>query len=491
MSITVVASIQNKLKEELAMVKHDLLPDEDPVFSQIRSSSFGVGAKDDIGRNFQVKHAFITSLAGAFKWVAETGDAMSETPNLYNAVTAVAANGYYPTQMVSPSRVFPTAGQATLPGIVHRTLTLTQGMGTIALPIHVLQADVLSASILKYVAVLIKQCARLTALTEALSFYETDGYGGICTMAATPTVGSGDYDGEISFTVDTGRIGRLYPGMLVNFLDATNSYAALGTYPGVVVYVDYANKTAVVKASVTDRTDLDGCDTGDVVVPWDSGGATFQGPSGLEDWIKDISATTVRQSTESIFGLPLSLYPQLGSMVAAVSDSLDESTLNKYFGGFDDAYGSWVKLDTILTTGGVTREFIDQAEDLGIFQRQGAALNLKGGFGEVGYVYDGRPIRWVTSRYCAAGTLYGVKLGENNIARYVPPAIPGTGREGAFPGEIQFAAPLGGASGIFLPDRNGDGAITEYLVAPYFCFQEKAPMLPQSIKLTSLTELNP
>ncbi len=481
---TILGNLDNMLREELGPGVREMLPEIDPIFSKINSSSIGV-SRDEIGRGYQVKHTFVTSLAGAYKWQAALASDVSASPStsvMYDNTTI---------------RAFPTHTEATNPGIITRTITLTQGAGTIVFPLTVLQIDTMSSAVIKYVAKTMKLVAQLVAQTNAVSFYASDSYkslGTIDTMS-TDEADDGSTDTyKARFTLDEGRIRRFYPGMLVDVYDSTGTTNRLAgqTYYAVVHAVDYLNKqvTLITSGAVTNYW-ITAVESGDVIVPHGGISATVGlGPSGLEDWAVEPDA--VGESADpTLYGIHLNNYPQLGSLVGASVGSVTESILNKYIGGFDDAYAGMCKLDTIITTGGVVREMLDQVQDLRVFQRNGTPLNMENGWADIGYQYNGRSFKWLISPYCSAETLYGLKLGDKNITRYVPNKIPKSGSEKNFDGEVQFFAPLGGSSGIFMHAHNSSGAVTEFVQAPFFTTHELAPNYPQMIKLTGCTELNP
>ena len=484
-----IATVSNKLREELSPTVRDLLPAMDPVFSKIKSSSIGVKRDDGIGRTFYIYHTLVTSLAGAFQWKGSTGAL---------GMTMVGGSGNpWQSYAGQTATAFPGISTMTMPGLTQTRIQLVEGYGNIAFPHQLLTADQLSASVLKYVGKAMKLFAQNITLQKAISFYATDTYGSIGTVSSTNVGGGNAY---VDIHLSAGRVNKFFPGQVVDMLDSTGAYASLlqtSTVPSVVERVNYlspsgsGNHYAIRLVPITDGTDSGYASlaSGDLIVPYSAVGYStgYTGPSGLEDWI-DNDDSSGSEAGNTIMNVNLDNYPQLRSIEAAVSDSLTEALLDQYFGSFDDAYAGWVELDTILTTGGVTREFVYQLEDTGVFQRNGQKMKVNAGFSEVQYSYNGRNMTWMISRFCPAGYLYGLKLGDNNITRYVPPRVPGTGSQSGFDGDIQWFSPLGGSSGIFKHAHNGDGATTEMIEAPMFLLEEYAPTWPQSIKLTGLTE---
>ena len=473
-------AIQNIVREEISPGIQESLPDIDGIFRTMKSTSMGVVRNTGIGRDYKVKHNFTASLAGAFFWKASP---LGSTVN----------SNVSPPVMWDTLVAFPGADEATNMGTVQRELQLVQGTGNFFLPIQLFQVDTLDAATIKYVGENIRQVAKLVAHMNALSFYTVIPTNTFKPMARIESVTSGGTTGDATVTISldgttylNGRIRNFYPGMLVDIFDTNASYASFipSSNYAVVTTVDYLNKTVTIVTTAGGTWDTNNIAAGDYILAKDTGapgGGTpvGYGPSGLETWIK---------SSGTVFGIALGTYPQFKSLVTAVSDSLTESTLNRYIGTFFDDLG--MKLDTVITTGGVVRELLDQVEDLGQFQRQGAVVQWKGGWGDIGYQYNGHSFKWLLSSYSQPGSAYIVKTGSGNLKRYVPPRVPGTGTHKAFDGEVQFVAPWGGSKSIFKPLHNSSGATTELVEAPFITLHECAPTDIQSIKLTGLTELN-
>lgn len=484
---TVVGDLSNTVQAEITPGIRESMGPTDGIFERIRNSSMGV-KRDGIGRDFYVYHNFIASLAGAYYWRA-------------NPLGSTTLTSVLPGHVLNSVNAFPGAGEAANMGTVQRRLQLVQGTGNFFLPVQLFQVDQLDAATIKYVGLNIQQVAKLVAHMRAVSFWHVAPAGTLQPLGQIETVtdGGGTSDDTVTVTVDgstygIGRIRNFYPGMFVDILDAGSGYASLKDSRdyAVVTEVDPFNKT--VKIALTTSTyDWEAqIVAGDVIVAKDCAAATDgYGPSGVEDWVKAVDTGTDVQ----VFNIYIStdgsdlLYPQFGSLVAAVSAPLTEAVLNKYVGGFMDATGK--KLDTLATTGGVVREMLEQVDDLGVFQRQGAALDLVNGWSKIGYQYGGQSLQWLISSFISPGRLYGLKTGEGNLTRYVPPKIPGTGSHASFDGDVQFIAKMSGSTNIFKPLHNSSGNTTEVMEAPFITLEEIAPMDVQSVKLTGITESNP
>ena len=103
--ITVLNTVDNKLREELSPVVGEILPTVDPVFGTMNVSSVGV-KRDGVGRDWEVKKTFVTSLAGAFEWRSASDTA----PTTSQMTSTLSAYGTTPPAVVydTPS-TFPAA----------------------------------------------------------------------------------------------------------------------------------------------------------------------------------------------------------------------------------------------------------------------------------------------------------------------------------------------------------------------------------------------
>ena len=82
--------------------------------------------------------------------------------------------------------------------------------------------------------------------------------------------------------------------------------------------------------------------------------------------------------------------------------------------------------------------------------------------------------------------LYALKFGGYNIKRYSPPRLGGV--EATMGQEIEFLAPLGGHSGVFMVSHASGGAPQDLLESPFWYYCLIAPVDPRGVKFTGLTE---
>jgi hypothetical protein len=491
--------LSTQVQDELPMVINDSFKGIDPVWSRINQTSIGVVSSETAQMNYkwQVNHTFEGGLAGNMV-PGDTNPAIMDD-TLYSGMGTKFLNT---ATLGGTTGGFPTATDSPHAGVWERKLNLHVTKGNFPVPVQWLQMDKLSATHIKQIAMDIKAIGKLRAQMEAISFF--------CKKVnAVPTLGSPaadvvilDNDKTATITITDGRISYFYPGMLIDAV-ASNALTT-SLFDGVVMVsaVNYLAKTITIVGGGA----LSNVELNDGGVTLSASGATkalliWRGTSqyrplvswGLEDWIKPGAVSGADryafQTAIDAGGIDLLAHPEMASQIVAVDGALTDTVLNGYVGGFIDAYGDAAP-DTILTTWGTTLKYIQAPNASGLdrmmFDRQAAALTVKGGFSTVSFVFNGRNMEWMTSSLVLPGTLYGLKLRDNNIKRYVPPRVGGSdSRIGA---EVEFLAPLGGHSGIFKIAHAASGASLEMLEAPFWQYRLIAALDPRSIKLTGLTE---
>lgn len=492
---TAMRVLDNLVREELPSTLYESLPELSPTYKYIENTSMDV-TRNGVGRAWQVNHLYATGVAGLMQNADPMGPGMEDTTYM-PMVNVLNESGLAP---------FPTASQAPHVSEIRRTLSLHMSTGNFSIPLTWMQADALDASQIAQVARDVKAVGEMRAHSEACSFF----------MASNNTLGqienysaAGAANGYFTFTVKagTGRTQYLRPGMAVDIVadssgtvqwgaatDSTDvrNYVSNVHINLVVASVDYlAGTITVVSTNGTvpttftqnvvnsDWVILRNCNTsGREMRTW-----------GLNDWIAS-SGTILQRSdytTLGTEGLNLTNFPQFKSVVAAVSGPLTDSVLNRYIGGYLEAYlGN--SLDTIVTTMGVTMKYLEQPNlynNRMFYDRTGKALSSIGGWDEVGFHFNGKKFNWITTPLCLQETLYGLKMGGGNIKRYSPPKIGGTdARVGS---ELEFLGPMFG-TGIFLPGRASTGAVQMLAEAPFWQYVLVAPIDVRAVKLTGLTE---
>lgn len=488
MSDTAIENLSHFIEAEFSFVRQETEPEVDGIFQKIHETSEGV--TQGMGQDWKVIHTFSTGVAGAFRNIGALGPASASSSSTGQS-----------HMWGSTIRTFPSLRDETQPGSVQKTIQLVQGMGTLSVPFHWLMADKLPSSIASQVDLLIRGTAKNVNQAEANSFYLNDAVEKPLAVIEDITAIDSNPSQTMVFDMSdstkiTGRIARFLPGMTVTGMDTSLSPDAALTNAsvGIVTKVYYTEK----KFSVWWRDGSPTFVNGDYLAlaksEVTSAGTGVLGPAGAETWLSKSESTAV-------FGLDFSTHPQFKSIVEAVSGVMDEGVLNKFIGGFYDAYGGMYSLDSIVTTTGVLVAYMESIDGLYRFQRQGQALKVMEGWSSIGYEWNGQNFEILASRYQAPGQAYILKLGEQNLKRYVPPPLMSAKTRKEFPRDVRFTAPFQGSSNIFLPGTHvsttgAEGAasaveLTEFARAPFIYLRQWCPAQLNGILLTGITESNP
>ncbi len=516
---TAISVVDNFIREELPSVIHESLPTIAPIYTQIEQSSIDVKRNVDIGRGWVVTHLFGTGVAGLMEYANPNGPGFLQP-------TGKQATQLLMGDAATDLAPFPTAADSPHTGSIKRQLQLHMVTGNFSIPVTWLQSDTLSATQIKQVARDIKAVGELRAMIEAASFFSTNvtAHSGfdVDVLGAITAAAEKSSTNYVKLTLDEqyGRISNFRVGMAIDIVAdssgtlqdgiATNgtdrrNYAATGIYVHLLITdVDYLAKTVTI-VGVNDTTgavatfdSTDGWYGGSAVVPASGdwlvlkncstyvGGTRPMCSWGLEDWMK--GSGTIMGGTSGDAGLDLDVFSQFKSQVIAVNGPLTDSVMNNYIGGYLDSYPGQT-LDTIITTQGVTLKYLEQPalyNNRMVYDRTGKTLKLAGGWSDVSYSFNGRDLRWIVSPMCLTKHLYACKMGGGNIKRYVPPHIGGS--DSTVGSEIQFLGPISGHSGIFMNARDGNGAVQNFVEAPFWQYKLIAPVDVRGVKLTNLTE---
>jgi len=497
---TTIETLGNFTKEELPSTIQESLPELDPVYNYIQTTSLGV-QRSQIGRDWEVEHLFGTGVAGLINNSNPAGPAMLDRAEFYQSLILNSAD-----PLLAP---FPNAVDAPHTSSLLRILSLHMGVGNFSIPVTWLQGEALASNQIRQVVRDIQAVGKNRALQEAISFFMED-KNCMCQIANwTVNQGVTTANAAATFTVKfgTGRTQFFRVGQMVDILADSNGVPQFGTatngsdrrnystsyYPLIIADVDYL--TGVITVASTANADISGLSiaNNDWVILRDNHSAATREMRtwGLNDWIKgsgQILGGSATVGNRLNPGLDLDTQSQFKSKVAAVNAPLTDAVLNQHIGGFLDAY-TGASLDTILTTMGVQLKYLEQPSvynNVQFWDRDGKALDYKGGWSTVGYSFGGRQFRWVVSGMCINGYLYGLKLNGGNVKRYIPPRI--GGKDPRIGSEVEFIAPLAGGSSIFKLAHASTGATMAMLEAPFMEYVLVAPMDVRSVKLTGLTE---
>jgi hypothetical protein len=466
---TGIQALANTLRESMPNEHEVALTAIDPIFAKANKTSFNV--KQEVGRGWYTYRTIVTSLAGAYGFVSNAGDA----PNAnYAAATGSTGDATGTTQNIAnvydtQAASFPGAAQSATAGTTRKRIELAMATGNIFFPVTLLQGDALDESIAEFTELNMMLMAKNAANVRAAMFYKVNTSDGIAVIASQTSKTNGRY----VLVIDDGRTNVFQPGMFVDIYRTTNK---TNTVRMMVVSVDSDFTGTIVTLQTEDGTSVVDFADNDYIVPV---GSYTYGPDGLEDWLV---------TSGTIYGIPIADYPQLASLTASSVGSLTGRILRQYMGKFADKMSGWVDLDTIITTGGVTREYVNSVEDLGAYQLQGAAVKVDGGMGPVSFTFDNKQFTWIESRYCKPGTLYSIKTTDGNLCAHRPPRVSSSGSRSDMGSEIQFLGQTAGSSSIFMPVTNSSGALMQYIQAPFWEYSQMSLQYPQGVKLTGLTE---
>jgi hypothetical protein len=373
-------------------------------------------------------------------------------------------------------------GEMSGPGIIQKILTLVEGVGNFPVPLHLLRSDRLDASVGSIVGELVRGAARTQAQAQINVFWKNSIENEIGKFVADGTALTQTTQ---AVTLTGGRIRAFRPGLMIDlYIDSGGSpdASAVNQQQSVVNRVDYLQKVIYIRHVATGGSDALADGTTYHIVPDGTSisATTNVVPSGLVDIIK---------ASGTVFNINLTQYPQFRSIVVTnESGALTSDKLNKYIGGFVDAYGA--ELDTIVTTSGTLLAFLenlDSTSQLLRYESQTKALAIKAGFMPLGYCFNGKDYRIMVSPNCPSGTVYILKLRSNNFRKYVPPRLPAAQSDGRFAGEVEFVSPAMGFSSIFQPLLSSS-AVVDQVQAPYLNWMEFCPKMIQGIKLGTFDE---
>jgi len=515
-----ISALDNLVREELPQMITEAGPQIAPVFDKIKRTALGVKRQEGLGRGYKVIHLYETGIAG----MIESADPLGPT---MEAITGTQARmlDVTPTTLTSGLSIFPDATKSPHMGDIKRELVLHKVVGNFSIPAAWKQADLLNAAQIKKVARDMKAVAKLKAIYEASSFFSysaTNSSSGVNQVLgrieAIEEVGSTEYF-KITIDEEYGRIANFRQGMQIDLVDhsTTLQEGTATTGADVLNYehteadyvillitgVDYLGKSITCKA-------INSVDGGQMHFDWSGTGDAFAAEPIADDWIAVAHTTRVSNRPQLSWGLndwikssgyilggssgsaalDLTTYPQFKSQVKAVNGPLTDDVINGYIGGYLDAYPGET-LDTVITTQGVQLKWLQQPglyNNRQNYERTGKALSFKGGWSQISYEFGGRTYNRIMSPMCLSKTLYAMKFGGDNIQRFSPPRL--GGMEASMGPEIEFLAPLGGHSGVFMVARDpaSTGAPMDLLEAPFWYFNLIAPTDPRAVKLSGLTE---
>lgn len=500
---TLATPISLFVEEQLSGGVQESLPGLDSLFQEIVTNWFKVMSQG-IGRNWTVIHTFREGVGGAIKWVDPAGDSISS--DIDRTV-----------QLGSTPRGYQGITEVSIPDHFQKQIVLSEAMGNFFIPFKYIWASQLDAAIADAVMELVQSVQENVANSEIAAFYSVDAFGSIARVATSPTAPADpSYEIEVYF----GSVNAFRSGMRVDLIDATDGTTVLntGTVSGLVIplvvngvdYMAEETDTEGCGGRITltlgdgtnwDDADLTGLAVGDYIVPHASNTYT---PGGPETWLVGDG------DTSDPFGIEVDVYEQMKSLVVASVGALDDALLRKYLARFTKAYGKPKMPDTLVSSYGVLLDYLlnvthasDGSANLGSVNRP-YDQPLKTGQGMEGtphkFYFDGKMLDWHTSTFFpsasvdvsgtpSGGRLWGMKVKNGGILRYVPPKMGHSQTKDGFGREIEFVFPVGGPMGIFFPALNSDVALTQHMQAPFNRHLAWCPKQMQGIKLTDVQEV--
>ena len=512
-----------------------------PLLTQMSKTSVGVterkGASGEIGRGFQVVHKYMSGLAGRRTPANPLGPTMVDigVPILLEGSTANTDNTPYPKGNEAPHS-----------SVMTRTLVMHRSTGCMSVLNSWRQANALSLAQYDMIFNDLKAAAEMEKRCEAISFHawrvtNSAGYdttvlgriatGGVSAAFNAYTQAGVSTAGFVKFTLDEsyGRIKNLAKGMEIDIAadsagvlqcgtdtdgsDVVNyaTDAATGYIQVIITDVDPINKTitcaGVSRAATVAHAFVAFSDTNG----WGDG-AGFMPAAG--DWIVGRDQSRYAAGTRPMFSYGLNDFIKESGKImggAAGSQTLDldagansefksrvkddlagpliEMYLSQWLNGYAEAYPN-IDLDTILTTAGVTQEFVSQCytqgNNMGVFERTNKELQVKGGWTLKKFTGATKEYDWWTSPVGLSGHCYVIGMNNGNFQQYTPPHVGGS--NASYGPEVQFLAPKIGFNDIWMPELDGNGRPTDMSVAYYDRYVLVAPKMPNGILIKGCTE---
>lgn len=492
-----------------------MLPTLDPVWRDTLVSSQGVGPAGQLGRDMKILRVIMGSFAGVLEQAGPRDDfVLYGDPQNTNVGSKIFTQGVQNT-FPDPLDGAPNARPYRL-GVPMRAM-----VSNLPMTLGELQAEATPAFIGEVIAPKMMGFARMMSHTLCNYIYlsQNSSY----TLAIL---------GSTDITVDTNVTGKFSPtnyaverfavGMRISFYDttvATLRTTASGKSVFLVTAVDELKNVVYFKA--TDGLTLAGSgivDT-DIAVYANSRGSAaypnsataFTGIAGLNSWLKPGDTNGATYSADNtLLGaerddanqINVNVHPEFKSLTyAAGSVPMTEHLLRKLLRRFHAAKGRYGQtIDCLIAADGVWlayeatkigRERIDRTNRRSNLDYEGSDDGRDEG---MTFVFDGRTYKGYTSNYVDSGVVYGIKKGENNWKRYVPPSPRGTSKFDRADDFVPFefvAGALTGTSSNQIPIfaiSNGKNLVTEAVQMPGMLRLQLVPDQPAGMKITGLAE---
>lgn len=476
----------------------------DPIYPMLKRSSDSV-KNQGIGKNWTVIRPWVLGISGGAKFQSARGSQVVSGPQHFNV---------YNTPQTFP-QIDETVGRA----YIQSTTELIEQQGNIYLPHQFFRLEQLNATVGPIIAQELMGVSKLVTQQEMAMFYSTSPTTKALAVVIDTSDAFANASGDTSavelkiVAADvTSRVHRFQPGMHVDLYDSTGLIKANLGFRLVVDNVDPVRTSGGAKIPQVRIRRIDGGEFQTTTVL--NGGGTLggtafdngfiviadsinQGPSVLENWIADGTTNT------SFFGIDVRNFGEYRSYrVDSIGSALNSTLLNRHYGWFWESFPG-KELDCAITTMGVLLGFIDNL-DTGAqggttaqygrtrYDVQGEALKVQAGWRGFNYSFGDRDIEIYTSTYCAPGTWYAGKLKNGGLTRYIPPGLPGAKGDSKIGNELEFVAGVGqsgGYRGIFMHALASNGALTNFVQAPFVRDWQFMPEQPNFMRLDGITEV--
>lgn len=491
-----LGSYISEVTEEVFMPSVEMLTMKvSPLFRYFFKDSRGVTNDPSLGRDWKFIKHFGLGLSGATEFAPMAGGDMADVG------TAV---GYRaPSQM----QTWPSASESTMTSYTSRSVTLKRMRVAMYIPLDLLRAAQMRASIEDQASRIIEGTAKRVAYDKANAFLAgTPAAGRVGTLGSFTKVGTENITSTpVSVDLASGSsIRRFASGMRCDLYNSTAPGVRINTDP---VFVDVCHPfiKADAATAVTDgggtiklshlgagSTTLTDGQTYDITLRncgREAGAGSTHMPTSLESII-------VASGNIADWGISATTYPDLASLVSDLSGAvLTESILLKFIAHYYQKRGGANMFDSLWSTAGVWAAYFNNKDAQFAIERNGALLNVKDGVAEgASYSLYGQTFAFRSDPLLPTGSVWGLKIGDRNWQMKTPPRIRDSKTHKLFDYSIEWLTPLmNGGGDIWEGHKKVGGAdagvATDVLEALGECCYEICPdeVIP-GLKLTNAAE---
>lgn len=428
------------------------LPSGDPFFKKVFDVRAGEGNNKDIGRDMSIIKTYMGTMTGVMDQGASTEDF-----TLYgdrNAVTGQDVLGDK-IRFQNIENTFPDPTQSPAMHPFQLKVGMRSSFTSIGLTLGEMQAEADPAYIAEVINPKMMGFSRMMSHTLCSYLYLSQNNHYQLAALTTLTHTYEDADTTLVLRPSNSAIDRFEVGLRLNIFlaDGTTQKVGFSTSDGTFIVVACDPLRNIVKIKHRENKTLTtnvGAGAGltvalandDIIVYPGSqaSSGSFTGYAGLNSWIKTGEGTAddlklLGAEADSTQYISVADHPEFKSLGKNLNGAvLTEHELRKITRLFHRAkakYGQTV--DTFLMSDGVDlkmqeqligRETIDRTGRLASLRNQGSD-NPSEPEGGLSFRFDGRSYTSHCSSFIESGSVYGIKLANNNWKRYSPPAPKG------------------------------------------------------------------